>query len=122
MRIYRVWAGLPVDRSARRSGAIVYEGLKIGTPAGRRPVGGPILRLSRSDSGRPRPGSPISGPEALLRNIGYTASGQKLSPSKAYGFIGFGAIDVTKPCGDIDVVKQYKFRWFGDMAPNHINP
>ncbi len=38
--------------------------------AGLRPAGGPILRFSRLESGEIRRGSPISGPEALLRNIG----------------------------------------------------
>ncbi len=49
-----------------------------GPPAGRRLAGGPIrpavgpmLRNSRLESGRIRPGSPASDPEALLRNIGY---------------------------------------------------
>ncbi len=42
------------------------ESLKIGPPAG-----GPILRLSQLESGRIKPGSPISNPEALLRNVRY---------------------------------------------------
>ena len=40
------------------------ESLKIGPPSGRRPAGGPMLKLSRFRS-------PISGPETLLHNIGY---------------------------------------------------
>ncbi len=46
--------------------------IRIGPPAVLRPAGGPILRLSRLESGRTesRSGSPISGPEALLHNIG----------------------------------------------------
>ena len=51
------------------------ENLKLGPPAGRKPAGGPILKLSRLESGRNpaevRPGNKISGPEALLRNIGH---------------------------------------------------
>ncbi len=38
-----------------------------------RPAGGPNLRLSRLESGRNRPGSPVSGPEALLRSGGAEA-------------------------------------------------
>ena len=47
------------------------ESLKLSAPAGLRPAGGPILKLSRLESGRNLARKPISGPEALLRNIGY---------------------------------------------------
>jgi hypothetical protein len=48
------------------------ESFRIGSPAGRRLVGGPILRFSPAEI---RPGNTISGPEALLRSIGYTWAG-----------------------------------------------
>ncbi len=46
------------------------ESFKIGLQAGRKPAGGPISKLSRKESAEFQPGSPISGPEALLRNKG----------------------------------------------------
>ncbi len=46
------------------------ESLRFSPPAGLRPAGGPILRLSRFDPAEIRPGRPISGPEALVRNNG----------------------------------------------------
>ncbi len=45
--------------------------IKIGPPAGIRPVGGPISVFSGSSPAKTRPGMPIYGPEALLRNIEY---------------------------------------------------
>ncbi len=41
-------------------------------------------------------------------------------PPKSYKFIGFGAMDATKPCkfigfGAMDVTKPYKFIGFGAM-------
>jgi hypothetical protein len=45
------------------------ECFKINPPAGPRPAGGPILRLQNPT--QILPGSPISGPDALLCNIGY---------------------------------------------------
>ncbi len=45
------------------------ESLKIGPPAGLRQPQGQFL--SFPDQNPAEPGSPISGPEALLRNMGY---------------------------------------------------
>ncbi len=47
------------------------ECIKIGPPAGLRPAGVPILMAPRLESGRNPTRSTASGPEALLRNIGY---------------------------------------------------
>ncbi len=59
---------LPGQKSGSRAAFRTHsnqEVIKIGPQAGRRPAGGLILKLSRF---RIRPGNPISGPEALLRN------------------------------------------------------
>jgi hypothetical protein len=45
-------------------------GPDLGTPAGRKPAGGPTLRLSRVDSDRNPPREPDFRPEALLCNMG----------------------------------------------------
>ncbi len=58
-----------------------HENNTIDPSAGLRPAGGPILRLYRQESGRTRPGSPISGQEALLRNIGYAEESNLHTPS-----------------------------------------
>ncbi len=66
---------LPDRKSAFRVGFgpdCYRESLKIGPPDGRRPAGGPIfLCFPGSSPAKIRPGSSISGPEALLRNIEY---------------------------------------------------
>ncbi len=46
------------------------EDFNIGPPAGLRPAGEPILRLSKFEARR----NPISGPEALLGNMGYVTT------------------------------------------------
>ncbi len=43
-----------------------WESLKIGPPAGRRPAGGPILRLSRLESGRNPARKPDSRPGSTI--------------------------------------------------------
>jgi hypothetical protein len=50
------------------------ESLKIGPLASRRPAGGPLLRFPHQNPAESRPGSPISGPEALLRDIGFAGA------------------------------------------------
>ncbi len=64
---------LPGQKSSFRAGfrpEFNRENLKIGTLTGMRPAEGPILKLARLDPAEIWPGSPISGPEALLHNIG----------------------------------------------------
>ncbi len=63
---------LPGQKSGLRAGSrrdSNRENLKNGPPAGRRPAGGAILRLSRLGSGRHPARKSDFGPEALLRNI-----------------------------------------------------
>ncbi len=64
---------LPGRKSGFRAGCRSdnRESLKIGPLAGRRPAGGPIVRLPDGNPAEIRPGNPMSGPEALLRNTGY---------------------------------------------------
>ena len=104
---------LPGRKSGFRDGFrpdSTRESLKIGPPAGLRPVGGRILKLSRLES----------GPEALLRNIGYNFATMLMAPGgppisvasgpdgpKPYKFIGFGDSHGPKP---------YKFIVFGPAA------
>ncbi len=64
----------PGRKSGFRSGCRQdsnQDSIKTGPPAGRRPAGGPIVMFSQLESNQIRPGNPICGPEALLRNIWY---------------------------------------------------
>jgi hypothetical protein len=58
-------AGLEVGLPGR----ISADSNRNRTPAGRRPAGGPILNLPEPNPAEIQPGSLISGPEYVLRNI-----------------------------------------------------
>ncbi len=89
--------------------AIVFLGRTSGfgldfcrIPIGKAPAGGPILRLPYQNPAEIRSGGPISGPEALLRNIGYErALRLTLSwPAKTLGDLGglAGLADRPRRC------------------------
>jgi hypothetical protein len=69
---------LPGRKSAFRAGFqpdCYRENTEIGPPAGRRPAQGRFRCFPGSSPAQIRPGRPISGPEALLRNIEYPWEG-----------------------------------------------